>query len=368
MRHIIYLFAFILLASCSTKTHGSLEAILQPIELHPQPVIGKTTDGTQNNKFGFEGGTAHKVNGKYYLFSTEVFDNPKTSAVRMAEWVSEDGLNFKKHQVLMETNMDWNDTTYNMAPWSPMVVYDDKAEKWNLFYVGYKRKPNATDVWNMSGKIRRLEASVKGVEGIASKFLNQGFIDFPGSPDKWEGPAEIVSFYPYKAGNDWYAFYGSNSAPEFIDPQSKPQENNAAKILFWVGLAKSTQNSLTGTWVRETKTNPVLMDSVFMENPIVTRIKENLYVCIYDGANKHEISYALSKDGINWGKEKLIQIKDAPKWLNETRTPLCLIDEGNDIYTIYFTAFDGVNPDKTPPLWHDGFGNVGRLKVKLTNY
>ena len=47
------------------------------------------------------------------------------------------------------------------------------------------------------------------------------------------------------------------------------------------------------------------------------------------------------------------------------RTPLGLINEGNHIYTIYFTAFDGDNPQKVLPLWHNGFGNVGMMKVKL---
>jgi hypothetical protein len=351
--------------ACNPSNKKTSNPELQFVSLHQEPVIGKTSKGVENNKFGFEGGTAHKVNGKYYIFSTEVFDNPKTSAVRLSQWESTDGIKFTKIQELAETNYNWNDTTYNMSPWSPMCVYDAKDERWNIFYVGYKRKPKATDIWNMSGRIRRLVASKKGIEGITSTYLDKGLIDMPGPADKWEGPAEIVSFYPYQVGNEWFAFYGSNTAPEFIDPLSKPQENNNAKILFWVGLAKSNNNGLSGKWERLTKTNPVLMDPEFMENPIVTKVNDSLYIAIYDGGNKHEISYAVSKDGLNWGKEKLIALKNVPKWLDTTRTPLCLINEGEDNYTIYFTAFDSVNPENTPPLWHDGFGNVGMLKVKL---
>ena len=41
------------------------------------------------------------------------------------------------------------------------------------------------------------------------------------------------------------------------------------------------------------------------------------------------------------------------------------INEGKGVYTIYFTAFDGDNPKKIEPLWHDGYGNVWRMQVKL---
>jgi hypothetical protein len=86
---------------------------------------------------------------------------------------------------------------------------------------------------------------------------------------------------------------------------------------------------------------------------------------LYDGANAQEISYACSRDGIHWGKEQLIHIPGAPKAIKSSRTPLCLIDEGKGLYTIYFTAFDGVNPDQVEPLRHDGYGQVWRMRVRL---
>ncbi len=107
------------------------------------------------------------------------------------------------------------------------------------------------------------------------------------------------------------------------------------------------------------------MDPEFVENSNVTQVAPNLYINLYDGNSKQEISYAWSKDGIHWGKEQLIILPNAPEWIKSTRTPISLIDEGDGIYSIYFTAFDGNNPNKIEPLWHDGFGNVGRVKVKL---
>jgi hypothetical protein len=134
------------------------------------------------------------------------------------------------------------------------------------------------------------------------------------------------------------------------------------KIFFRVSLVKA--KSLTGRWERVDSLSPVLFDPEFIENPIATKINDNLYIAVYDGDNKHELSYAVSTDGIHWGKEQLMTIP-APEWLHTMRTPLGLISEGNDIYTIYFTAFDGINPEKILPLWHNGFGNVGMMKVKL---
>jgi hypothetical protein len=336
---------------------------LEVVELYPEPIIKRGDPGTEDNKFGFEGGTSQKINGVYYIFTTEVFDNPKTAAVRLALWKSADGLKFKKESIIAETNYNWNDTTYAMSPWSPMVVFDDSLNRWSVFSVGYRRKPNATDVWNMSGRIQRYDSRRQGIEGISGPYEKSEWLNIARKGDPWEGAAELVSFFPYKVGKKWYGFYGSNSAPEYINPESKPQENNEARILFHVGLAKAT--SLCGEWVRTTETNPVLMDPEFIENPIVTKIHDSLYVAVYDGANKHEISYSWSKDGIHWNKEQLLVLPNAPDWLHAMRTPLGLIHEGNTQFTLFFTAFDGKNATRVLPLWHDGFGNIGRVRVKL---
>ena len=125
------------------------------------------------------------------------------------------------------------------------------------------------------------------------------------------------------------------------------------------------EKGMTGKWVRQSKLNPVPLDPEFVENCIATKVAPDLYITVYDGANETEISYACSKDGIHWEKEQLLKIPNAPSWIKNTRTPLGLISEGKGLYTIYFTAFDGNNPEKVEPLWHDGFGNMGKLTVQL---
>jgi hypothetical protein len=52
-------------------------------------------------------------------------------------------------------------------------------------------------------------------------------------------------------------------------------------------------------------------------------------------------------------------------WIKNTGTLPGLISEGKGLYTGYFTAFDDSTPEKVEPLWHDGFGNMGKLTVQL---
>lgn len=344
------------------KERSSQNVYLELVELFPDPILKSGDPGTEDNKFGFEGGTCRKVNGVYYLFSTEVFDEPKTAAVRLAIWKSLDGIKFKKHNVIVETNFNWVDTTYRMSPWSPMAIFDEDRNVWSVFHVAYKRKPNSSNVFNMTGRIFRYDSEVNGMDGIAGPYREGGWLDLQGEPDWWEGPGEIVSFYPYKIGKEWWAFYGGNSVPDQVDATGMLNPN--AKNIFYAGLAKS-EGGLTGKWVRQYQLNPVQIDPEFIENSLVTQVEPNLYVNLYDGANKQELSYSWSTDGIHWKKEQLIKLPNPPEWIKHTRTPLSLIDEGDGIYSIYFTAFDGNNPDKIEPLWHDGFGNVGLMKVKI---
>jgi hypothetical protein len=138
---------FVLATACTndSKTNGEgqpekntavKDVKLELVSLHPEPVIKKGDPEVKDIKFGFEGGTAFKVNNKYYVFSTEVFDEPKTAAVRMSLWKSDDGLKFTKETVIAETNRNWYDTTYRMAPWSPMAVFDEQHNRWSVFHVG----------------------------------------------------------------------------------------------------------------------------------------------------------------------------------------------------------------------------------------
>ena len=129
-------------------------------------------------------------------------------------------------------------------------------------------------------------------------------------------------------------------------------------------LARAT--SILGLWQRLAEHNPVLLNPTFVENPVVDRLTPDLFVAVYDGATEGGIAYALSADGIDWGAEQVMRWASAPAWLKAPRTPLGLIHEQGNEYTMYFTAFDGLFPDGfTEPWWHNGFGNVGLARVRL---
>jgi len=366
MRGILLIVLIALLpAGCREKPTNKTykEVTLDVVELRTEPIIRSGDPGTEDIKFGFEGGTCRKVNGIYYLFTTEVFDEPKTAAVRLAIWKSNDGLKFQKHGVIVETNYNWNDTTHRMSPWAPNAVFDPERNVWSVFHVGYRRKLYSTNVFNMTGRIFRYDSEIPGITGIAGPYKEGSWLNLQGKPDWWEGPGEIVSFYPYKIGKEWWAFYGGNSVPDHVDATGIPNPN--ARNIFYAGLAKS-ESGLTGNWVRQYNLNPVQMDPEFIENSVVTQVAPNLLINLYDGANKQEISYSWSTDGIHWAKEQLLKLPNPPEWIKHLRTPLGLIDEDDETYSIYFTAFDGNNPNKIEPMWHDGFGNVGLVKVKIS--
>lgn len=214
------------------QPHCVVAAIRQPrVSIAaPATCYCKGSPGTADIKFGFEGGTMRKVAGTYYLFSTEVFDTPKTAAVRMAIWKSVDGFSFRKHRVIAVTNRNWNDSTYRMSPWSPMTVFDIERNVWSVFHVGYLRKPNSTNVYNMSGRIFRLDSKVKVINGIGGPYTPGGWLNIDKKPDWFEGPGEMVSFYRYKIGKEWWGFYGTNSVPDHVDASGTINPN--AKNLF----------------------------------------------------------------------------------------------------------------------------------------
>lgn len=337
---------------------------LQLVELSPHPVVGKSHAIEDHGvAFGFEGGTAHKVGDSYYIFTTENLGEPKTALSRLALWTSQDGLEFRRHSTVRDFSGDWREPETYSNPWSPMVVFDTERNRWSLFYVHYRRKPGSVQPYNMTGRMARLDSATPGRSGITGPWEDGGFVDLPDDPDPWEGSCKVVSFFPYRVDDRWLAFYGSNSAREFIDPDTLPQEKNVERILFCVGLAESDQ--LTGRYERRTELNPVLMDPEFVENPVVCDLPDGSKLCLYDGGNDHGISHALSRDGLHWEKERVLELPDAPSWLKAVRTPLGLIAEEDGTYTIFFTAFDGENPDRVEPLWHDGFGQLGRVSVRL---
>lgn len=308
--------------------------------------------GTEDNKYGFEGGKVVKFQGTYYLFTTEMYGNPLWTRTRLALWKSADRMEWERVATLFESTGDFSGEDPRAALWSPMPTYDHISGRWMLTYVAYNSRPNTDTAWyrNYHGKIWLAVSENPGFSGIEGPYRDSMIILQPGDEsDPWEGLMGTDSFYPFPAGKGWMAFYGSS-------PES-------------VGLARSLQ--LTGPWERITEVNPVRRS---IENPMVTRLADGRYIVLFDGCGKsRKIGYMASIDGLHWSREIFFELdKGITRWWGLTRTPLGLVQESEDLFTVFFTAY---NEDfyEIPDVWktnddsvYDGyFASLGWFQVQL---
>ena len=329
------------------KESFEVDSIFTIVSVSQSPVITKGDPGTEDNKYGFEGGKALKFTDGYHIFTTEIVGDPIWTKTRLAHWKSEDGKNWERLATLFESTGDFTGKDPRAALWSPMPTYHSKKQRWMLTYVAYRSKPQGPR--NADGHIWLAASTETGISGIGGPYKNQKIILEPGTEsDPWEGLMGTNSFYPFAVGSQWYAFYGSS--PEVV------------------GLAGSS--NLEGTWMRKTELNPVKRH---IENPVVTRLPDGRYVAFFDGCSKHrKIGYMISYDGLHWSKKIFLDLQEqTDPWWGLTRTPLGLIQESSDLFTLYFTAY---NNDfyNIPGIWKreddsvlDGyFASVGMMKLK----
>jgi hypothetical protein len=175
----------------------------------------------------------------------------------------------------------------------------------------------------------------------------------------WEGRQGVASFYPFPVKDGWLAFYAG--AFPFLKREDYPDKSGLG---WFIGLAKS--NSMDGPWKRlDTTVNPVKsINPQFLENPLVYQLKTGVYIAVFDGgpddSGHHFVNmmgYSLSKDGLHWGEARYIPIHiKVNRWWSTMRTPLCLIPEGDNTYTVLYAAF--ANPAKR-------FHPIGMVKLRM---
>jgi len=317
------------------------------VEFQKQPVIGKNHPDCKDDKYGFEGGVVIKLNGTYHMFTAENPGDPKIARMRLAHWTSADALAWKRQSTIFETTGEPMAVTGRpyTSVWQPTPVFNEAENHWDLFYVAYKVSGTG------KGFIMRAQSTVPGRDGIGGPYKELGIIMQPDKESQiWEGWQGVATFNPFQASNgQWLAFYGSAGGHH---PEG-----------WLVGLASAP--ALSGPWKRLPQGNPVLIEPVFMENPVVTRIG-NLYVIVYDSDvlnptkrsyffENHSVGYATSTDGLHWSKggRIIVQPKGEANWASDIRTPLGLVDEGDGLYTLVYTG-----------EWRD-FKSVGMVKLKL---
>lgn len=336
-----------------------------------KPVIEEGMPGTEGIQGGFEGGRVVKVGDTYHMFPTEragekgvdyYYDRVKT---KIGHWTSKDAIHWKRESTIYQASgiyaITEDDNPMNdrrAAIWSYMPVFNEKANKWYGYYLAYtvskEIEPN-----HSFGRIWRCESTVDGINGIGGPYKDMGIIMEPGLDSQpWEGRQGVASFFPYQVGDKYFGFY--SGAYPFNSWADYPKKSGKG---WFVALAES--KSLEGPWLRMNKgLEPIkTMHPLFVENPIVSQLPNGLYIAIFDGGPDgwghhlpNMIGYSLSADGVNWAEAHYLPIETkVEKWWDIMRTPLCLIPEGNDVYTIVYNAID----------LKRRFHPTGMVKVKL---
>lgn len=314
---------------------------LKLVHAEAEPVIDFDHPGSRDNKYGFEGGLAVKVDGTYHLFVAEMYGDAFWIAMRLAHWTSTDARNWTRLSTLLQSDGVLSATNPRMCFWSPFPLYDEAEGRWTLFYVSYRGPHPGEKGWHNDGKIWRAVSVEPGPGGIGGPYQDDRVIlEKDAASEPWEGKQGVDSFYPYKVGDRWVALYGGHN----YDPISP----------WRVGLANAP--SMKGPWTRLPELNPSPIEPMFIENPIVYHFRGGPYLAIYDncaerppevpdvgayyGKEAYHIGYAFSTDGFHWMKGRSAPVipPGAATWSMDARTPLCLIPEGNGEFTVLYTA------------------------------
>ena len=313
-----------------------------------------------------------KIKDTYHMFPTEragqqgvaaYYDRVKT---RIGHWTSTDTKTWKRESTIYQASGTYaitdDDNPLNDrrgAIWSYMPVFNKTKNRWYGYYLTYtvhkEIQPN-----HSFGRIWQTESKKEGIEGIAGPYDNGKLIMEPGlNTQLWEGRQGVASFFPYRVKNQWLGFYAG--AYPYLKKEDYPAKSGKG---WFVGLAKA--DSLEGPWTRlDTTVNPLRsIHPWFVENPIVYQMPNGLYIAIFDGGPEgwghylpNMIAYTTSKDGYQWSEAHYLPIETkVKKWWNIMRTPLCLIPEGDNVYTIVYAA---INEKRFHP--------IGMVKVKMNH-
>lgn len=324
-----YIFKLLLLASLQGVAQKKLVMVAE----HKTPVISIDHPDViaGNNQSGFETGQVVKLNSTYHMFVNEMFNRPHRD-LRISYWTSPNAIHWKRQSTIINSIPGRTPTNPRSEVWLNAVVYNEDENAWNIFYVAYRAGDSTKGEIagnDYAGSIWRAKSVASGREGIAGSYADMGIVLQPDSTAQpWEGQQAVASFFPYKAGNTWLAMYdGHYHTPKGGWP---------------TGMAFAPK--LNGPWTRMPEGfNPLAVVDEFMENAVVSRLKDGRYLMVFDSFGDQEIGYSISEDGIHWSKEIRVKIQsDKNKWAEPgdhyTRTPLCAIEETDGSFTVIYTA------------------------------
>jgi hypothetical protein len=342
-------------ATASTTAQTSHRPSFVLVNQYPEPVITIHSPGAEDIKYGFEDGRVVKIDNTYHLITTEMFADPWAVKTRIGYWTSEDRIHWSRISTLLSPSSgEQTGTDPRAALWGPMPVFDEQKNRWDLFYVGYRSKPDTQPQWllNYEGRIFLALSQNQGLHGIAGPYHDVGIVLEPGpQSDSWEGLQGTDSFFAYPVKDKWYAIYGS------AHTEKHP-------VTTWpVGLASAPSSS--GPWKRCTELNPLPIEKVFSENPVVSRLDDGSFAAVYDTDAANAIGLTWSADGVRWeaGEEIVVQPNGAGKWADDVRTPLGLVPEGNNTFTVFYTGGHKPKPTKAE-MWSVGFVTLKLKQAK----
>jgi hypothetical protein len=327
-------------AECAKPRNSAITLAIA--EQRDAPVLKQGDPGTEDNKYGFEGGCVLKLGGAYHLFTSEMIGDPRWVKMRLAHWVSRDRLAWTRRPTMYESSGVRDGSDPRASFWAPMPVFNEREKRWNLFYVAY-RAPVGPDGWH--GRLWRAVSQVAGREGIDGPWQDAGIILEPGpASESWEGRQGTDSIFPFQAGRRWLGFYGSSN-----------------EVDYWkVGLIGAPK--LAGPWKRLSQVNPVaLSGDLGTENPVVTRLRNGRYVAVFDTIKVSDvIGYSESADGVHWSPAKQLRLQPSPSiWVKDVRTPLGLVEEDDGTFTLFYTGYEKTSSGK------QGYGCLGLLRVRM---
>jgi hypothetical protein len=300
----------------TTKTVPAV-TVVQPAHevLRPQP----------GNAYGFEGGEIVRSSSRYWYFATELTGAPVWAKTTLGLWSSSDGNHWQRVETLFgPSSGDQTGTDRRAAIWSPMPVFDESANRWCVFYIGYRS--NANGLRNADGEVWESTSRAPGVRGITGPYANNGVVlsEEHGARQSWEGAQGDDSFEPFQLpGGSWEAFYGSSDDA----------------TIWRVGLAHASNlNRRRWPWTRS-RTGPLSL-SITIENPVVERLSGG-YVAVYDDVSPHtSVGCMYSRTGLAW--RSCPPIQTATKG---TRTPVGLVPTPTgSVAFMFFTACPSGSP------------------------
>jgi hypothetical protein len=197
---------------------------------------------------------------------------------------------------------------------------------------------------------------VQGPAGIEGPYQDEAIVLEPGAESAtWEGLQGADSFFPFRRPDGtWLAFYGS-------------AETQVLPIRRWaVGLAEAPD--LSGPWRRRYDLGALGIEPVFVENPVVSRLGD-LLVAVYDNGEHRPRGFGLttSHDGVSWTPGVRLDIPPSvAPWAKLVRTPLGILPVGDDVFRVYFTAYDKEGTGAAGGVPKDAIASVGYVTISLS--